>query len=101
MLGYGTAEHYLLKVAPLKHQCFGRILMGYPHDVLLYYRTGVKLGRYVVARRTYNLNPSLPSLVVRPCAYEGRQERVVYIYNMVRVCRYHILADYLHVAGKH
>lgn len=101
MLCHRTAQYYFLQVAPFQHKAFRGILVCNAHYVLLYYRPSVQLHCHVMARCPNYLNTPLPCLMIRLRADKSRKERVVYVYYMVGIFAYQLLAYNLHIACKH
>ena len=101
VLGHGAGEHDFLQVAAFEHQAFGGVLVGDAHHVLLDDGAGVELARHVVACRTDDFHTALPGLMVGLGAYEGGEEGVVDVDDVVGIGGYHVVCHNLHVTGKH
>lgn len=96
----GTAEHNLLEVLALIDERLGRVLVGYAYHVLLDDGSSVEVLCDIMARSADNLHTPLERLMVGLSTYEGRQERVVDVDDMVGVTLYHLRRDDLHVASQ-
>lgn len=96
-----TGEDYLLEVLAFEYEALGGVLMADACYVLLDDRTGIELCSDIVAGGTDDLHTAFPRLVIGFGAYEGGEERVVDIDDVVRIVGYHIVGDNLHVTRQH
>ncbi len=76
-MAHGAGENAPLDVAPLSNEIVRRVTMRDPFNILFNDRPLVEIGRYVMRRRTDQLDASLMRLVVRFGALEPRQEGVM------------------------
>ena len=60
------------------------------YDILLDDRAGIQLGRNVMTGSTDDLHAPLKSRMIRFCPHESRKERVMDIYDAVRILVNHL-----------
>lgn len=100
VLSNRTGEDDFFEVTSFGNEGFWRVTMCDANDVLFDDGAGIEFGSDVVTCRTDNFDAAGEGLMIRFCADEGRQERMVDVDNIVRIFRNHIIADNLHIAGE-
>ena len=100
VLSNRTGEDDFFEVTSFGNEGFWRVTMCDANDVLFDDGAGIEFGSDVVTCRTDNFDAAGEGLMIRFCADEGRQERMVVVDNIVRIFRNHIIADNLHIAGE-
>src|SRR5208283_3413500 len=96
----GAREHHLFQVAALLDEITQRIAVRDPGYTLLDDRAIIQYFRDVVSGGANQFYAALVSLVMRLCAHEGGQERVVNVDDGLRELHDEVGGKHLHVAGK-
>src|SRR3712207_5480324 len=97
----GAGEDAPLDLAAQAGQVLHGVAVGDVGNVLVDYRAGVELLRYVVDGRPDRLHPPLVGPAVGVRAGEGREKGVVDVDDGARVGGDELRLEYLHVAGEH
>lgn len=74
MLLYRTGQYNLLKITSLLHEVGNSILMGYAGDILLDYRSGIKIGGHIMACGADELDSTVISRMIRLCTDKCREK---------------------------
>src|ERR1022692_1325689 len=98
---YSPRQDGLLDIPALLDEILHLIAMRNSHHILFDDRAVVERRRHVVARGADQFDSTLECRMVRPGAYESRQERMVYVDDPGWILRDELGRQNLHVPGQH